>query len=288
MNLRERQAAAASALLSAPVLRSAMHSRYRSLLVQSAVAQLVEAGLARGASTVRTLIWRCDRWLSRHHRGDLVYRKAITAAVSSWGGILLPEFRAGRSIIDLASVADALHAIEIKSDLDNDSRLSAQLMDYQTIAPLVSVIGPNRIIERVGSTGMFDSVGLYWLDTTGEVRMRRPAGFMPDRLNSGAMMRSLRRDEYLGVLSELGFPLAGMPNTRIFSAALETSCSIDPLRYHLRFASRLRLRRPRAGRSAIARVPAPVRPAVLKLDPTPLELASLHDWLNQEIAYVHA
>ena len=98
MSVVESQAAAAaSALLSAPVLRSAMRDGPASKLANRTISSLVESGLALGASTVRTLIWRCDRWLSRHYRNDLVYRRAVLGQMIPWSdGILLPEFRVGR------------------------------------------------------------------------------------------------------------------------------------------------------------------------------------------------
>ena len=81
-------------------------------------------------------------------------------------------------------------------------------------------------------------------------------------------MRSLRRAEYLRVLSALGVTVPDLPNTRVFSYALSASRNLDPFVFHNAVAEQLRERKPRAGRSLIARLPEPVRPTVLKLDPT--------------------
>ncbi|MCV7516985.1 sce7726 family protein, partial [Micrococcus luteus] len=111
--------------------------------------------------------------------------------------ILLPEFRVGRSIVDFLTVTDSLHAVEIKSDLDNTSRLDSQLHDYQKIAPLVSVMASKRVVERVLAAPEFQSVGLHWLDTNGRVQSVRDARFSREHLDSEVLMRSLRRAEYL-------------------------------------------------------------------------------------------
>ena len=289
MSVMESQAAAASALLSAPVLRDAMRDGPASKLANRAISSLVESGLALGASTVRTLIWRCDRWLSRHYRNDLVYRRAVLGQmIPQTDGILLPEFRVGRSIVDFLAVSEALHAVEIKSDLDNISRLDGQLHDYRRIAPFVSLMASKRVVERVLAIPDFQSIGLHWLDVNGRVVTVREARFSCELLDSEVLMRSLRRAEYLRVLSGLGSAVPDLPNTRVFSYALEASRNLDPLVFHNAVAEQLRERKPRAGRSLIARLPEPVRPAVLKLDPTRQQVSSLQDWLNQEVRNVYA
>jgi len=289
MSVVESQAAAASALLSAPVLRSAMRDGPASKLANRTISSLVASGLATGASTVRTLIWRCDRWLSRHYRNDLVYRRACLGQTPPGGaGTLLPGFGVGRSIVDFLAVTDTLHAVEIKSDLDNTSRLDSQLHDYRKIAPLVSVMASKRVVERVLAAREFETVGLHWLDANGRVETVRDAEFSREYLDSEVLMRSLRRAEYLRVLSALGSTVPDLPNTRVFSYALAASRDLDPLIFHNAVADQLRERKPRAGRTLIARLPEPVRPAVLKLDPTRQQISSLQDWMNQEVANVYA
>src|SRR5690606_31200340 len=141
----------------------------------------------------------------RHYRNDLVYRRAVLGQMIPWSdGILLPEFRVGRSIVDFLAVTDSLHAVEIKSDLDNTSRLDSQLHDYSKIAPLVSVMASKRVVERVLAIPEFQAIGLHWLDVNGRVETVRDAKFRSDLLESEVLMRSLRRAEYLRVLSALG------------------------------------------------------------------------------------
>jgi len=258
-------------------------------LANRTIASLVESGLAVGASTVRTLIWRCDRWLSRHYRNDLVYRRAALGQMIPWSdGVLLPEFRVGRSIVDFLAVTDALHAVEIKSDLDNTSRLDSQLHDYRKIAPLVSVMASKRVVERVLAIPEFQTIGLHWLDADGRVETVRDARFSRESLDSDVLMRSLRRAEYLRVLSALGVTVPDLPNTRVFSYALSASRNLDPFVFHNAVAEQLRERKPRAGRSLIARLPEPVRPTVLKLDPTRQQVSTLQDWMKQEVVNVYA
>ncbi|MDU0349054.1 sce7726 family protein [Actinomyces sp. MRS3W] len=289
MGFAEEPAAAASAMLSTPVLRSAMRDGSASRLANRTISSLVESGLAIGASTVRTLIWRCDRWLSRHYRNDFVYRKAVLRQMFPCGGrVVLPEFRVSRSIVDILAITDSLHAIEIKSDLDSTSRLTNQLRDYRRIAPLVSIVASEHVVEQVLATPEFETVGLHWLDTNGHVETVRAARPSYEFLDSEILMRSLRRAEYLRVLSALGATVPDLPNTRVFSYALAATRDLDPLVFHDAVAEQLKRRQPRAGRSLIARLPEPVRPAILQINPTRQQISGLQDWMNQEVANVHA
>lgn len=289
MSVALNTAAAASALLSAPVLRSVMREGLASKSANSAIAHLVESGIGAGAPTVRTLIWRCDRWLSRHYRNDLVYRRAVLSQMFHRSdAVILPEFRVGRSIVDFMVVAESLHAVEIKSDLDNTSRLERQIRDYRSVAPLVSIISSKPVVERLRSYSDFQTVGLHWFDSNGHMQTVRDPKYNYEFLNPEVMVRSLRRGEYLGVLSALGFNVPELPNTRVFSYALELARGCDPCVFHRAVSAQLKERKLRAGRTLIARLPEPLRPAVLKLDPTRQDISSLLDWVNEEVVNVYA
>ena len=284
MNATNAQALAATSMLSTSVLRAVSREGNSAHLAQSVVGQLVDSGIGDSATTIRSLVWKCDRWLEKNYRSDHVYRKAIVTKMSPGGrSVLLPELRANKSIIDFAIVSDLVHAFEIKSELDNSARLTAQLTDYRRIAPLVSLMASRRLVERVALDDSFKSIGLAWLDSAGDVQLVRPAE--PDfaNLNSETMMRTLRRDEYLNINAALGFVLPELPNTGIFSYARNIARDIAPALYHAQFAAQLRRRRPRAGSRAVGTIPAPLQPALLKLNPTADGLLRIRHWLKQEI-----
>ncbi len=281
-------AVAVGALLSSPVLRSVMNDEEPGL-ARAAIDRLVDLGFADDLTTVRKLVWRCDRWLARNYRNDAVYRKAVLSDLIPIGrATLLPEFRANRSIVDLLSVTSGLHAVEIKSDLDTIARVESQLIDFGTIASRVSLVGPLRVVERL-YLSQARSVGLYWLDLDGRIQVLRPASHSTERLDSGSMMRSLRRAEYVEVSSRLGSPPSeGLPNTRIFAHSLDVAKSTDPVVYQDQMARILERRRLRAGNALMLKAPAPIRAALLKLDPSRLDYERLFEWLNMEVNDVHA
>lgn len=282
---------AANRLLSPVVVRAVIEPTYETCrLVAEAVDELTRHDLANGARTMRTLIWRCYRWLATHHRNDHIYRHAVIDQMASLDDslVVMQEARINRSVADYLLVSDHLHVIEVKSDLDNVRRLTSQLRDYQHAAPRVSVLGSRRIVERLAASDEFETVGLYWLDTDGIVQSERSAEFMAERLDSVTMMRSLRRHEYLGILERLNGELPELPNTKVFAYARDITRSIDPTLYHREMVHALGQRHRRLKYSTLARVPAPLRSTVLKLDPTRDGLDRLRGWLDQEIVDVLA
>ena len=222
---------ASKAFLSAGVINAAMKPSREGRRIQGAViTRLLQCGLAEEGSSVRQLVWRCDRWLQRNHRNDHVYRTRVLNEVlhHERGALALPEFRVNSSKADFLVVGRDLHAFEIKSDVDNLDRLETQLRDYQAIAPRVSLVAPPRLAARVAESQEWDAIGVSTLASDGSIETWRPALADASSLSSVAMLRSLRRPEYLAALASLGHQIPLTPNTRIFAQSTQAAASIDP------------------------------------------------------------
>lgn len=289
MTANTHLAAASNRLLSAAVVRSVMEPGSCNRAASTAVSVLAELGMARGAGTMRTLMWRCYRWLARHHRNDLIYRNAVVGQMAPpSSGRIMQEAMINRSIVDYLVVSDSVHAIEIKSDLDGVSRLPAQLRDYRLAAPLVSLLGTQATVERFAEQQEFLTVGLSWLGDDGSVRTLRNPAYAPDLLDSVTMMRSLRQHEYLAIVEALNGPVPTLPNTKLFRYARDITQSIDPVEYHRHFVGMLNSRKPRLSQSVLSRVPAPVKPTVMKINPSRCEVDRLQCWLSRKVIDVPA
>ncbi|GAB3076373.1 sce7726 family protein [Nocardioides zeae] len=280
--------AVAIAMLSARVIRSAMSRDQKTLLVaRRAVEDLVEAGFLKDDRTVRSGIWACDRWLRRNYRGDVVYRRAVLAKFRQPDlKLLIPEFRVGQSVVDYLFVGKDAHAVEIKSDLDGYGRLPAQLRSYGKVAPLISLVATPRVMNRVMSEPAFNHVGLLTLDDDLSLVEVREATYAAESLDVSTMMRSLRRAEYTQILKDSGRELPDLPNTRIFAAALDSSVELVREDYYRAFAGQLSRRRTNMSRTELRRFPAPLRPALVSLDPERTEMARLRIWLDTEVKHV--
>ncbi|MFH7323006.1 sce7726 family protein [Aeromicrobium sp. JJY06] len=283
------EARAAAALLSSAVIRSVISDSEPHAKADAAVARLNRFGMTAGVTSMRSLVWRCDRYLRQHYRSDHVYRTAVLRDVSGQGSVVLPEFRAGESLADMLCVSDVAHAIEIKSELDGIGRLRKQLDDYRLIAPRVTVVGSRRLIDRISDDPELRMVGLATLTDPGDGLVHlRVARDDPTRLDPVTMFRSLRRAEYLSALSNIGVTIPALPNTAVFSFAKQAVSTVDSARFNREFVRALSTRAPKLTVRTFGRAPLPLRPALLRLNPSGEQVRRLHTWLETEIPHVHA
>lgn len=252
-----------------------------------AVRRLADCGFAPPGLSIRQLVWRCDRWLQHHYRNEHVYRTSVLQSLlREKHRRVIPEFRVNLSQADFLVVGSDLHIVEIKSELDTLDRLEQQVADYRLVAARISVVGSPRLASRLLEDAKWAGVGVATLGEDGDVRSRREA--RPDRsqLSSTAIMRSMRRSEYVDALRLLGFDVPPLPNTRVFTHSLQLAASVPASAFHDAAAAQLAMRRPRAGMGAISRVPRPLRAIVLRIDPGRSQLQRFYSWLDSEVEYV--
>ncbi len=125
----------------------------------------------------------------------------------------------GHSIADFVMINGEGCVYEIKSDLDNFSRLKEQLFDYYRAFTKVSVLASVHELTKVKSVlasfgRVGDSVGIYALSGSGTIfskeRSRDPADFS-EMLDHVSIFKLLRKREYESVvLSYYGY----LPETK--------------------------------------------------------------------------
>lgn len=251
------------------------------------IRRLANCGVAFPDSSVRQLMWRCDRWLHRNYRNEHVYRsQVLQSLLQEKHRRVLPEFRVNSSQADFLVVDSDLHVVEIKSELDTLDRLEQQIADYRLIATRVSVVGHPRLASRLLEDRRWEAVGVATLGDDGSVQYCREAQRDPSGLSSTAIMRSLRRSEYVDALRVLGFQVPELPNTRVFAHSLQLAANVPATDFHDAAAAQLAVRSPRVGMGAIARVPRPLRAIVLRIDPGRSQLERLNRWLDSEVGNV--
>lgn len=277
------RARAARALFSVPTLRSVIGGGGESSLASEAISRAVASGLGGRSQTVRSLVLRSNRWLETNYRNDTVYRQAVVDGLLPGRGAILPEFRANTSVVDVLSVERTLHAIEIKSDVDGTGRLARQVLNYRSIAPKVSLVGSERIVERCLRVAEYEHVGMYVVNTAGKLEVARSAVEDRSELSTCNMLRSLRRPEYTDILAELGVDLTSLPNTQVYRSAMDAVRHLDPMWFQTHMAAKLASRVPRARLSALRQFPKPLRPSLLRLSIGEGERQSVNHWLESGI-----
>lgn len=183
------------------------------------------------------------------------------------------EFRAGASKLDALVVDDSISAFEIKTDRDDFARLPSQLQDYQSRFSLVWVVAGQRHCDRL-QRSVGPGVGIAVLKDGRRIEILREA--LPSEcLSSESMIGCLRKDEYLRVLAGFGLDARGIPNTRVFGAALELARSIEPSILQDALRVELRSRKVMLSKNALKMVPLALRAAALT-----------HDWDLNEVRSV--
>lgn len=175
---------------------------------------------------------RLYRSLLRQHRIEYVYKNAI---VNKWllgrhslnTSTLIPEFRVNRAKVDIVFLNSSSHAIEIKTPLDDVSRLSHQLTSYRSVFSRISVITCENLLHRVRST-VGQSVGIYILTGQYTIREIRQPSPNLDGFNPREVVASLRCDEYTNVLSELGAGPPDVPSGLRFERSASLMSNFDP------------------------------------------------------------
>lgn len=112
----------------------------------------------------------------------------------------LTELPIGESKADFIVINGRGIVYEIKTDLDNLSRLENQINDYFKVFSYVYVVLGKKQIKRVKKIIKDQRVGIYELSENGNLIQRRKAYCNRDDLSYEAMFQLLRKSEFESIL----------------------------------------------------------------------------------------
>ena len=160
----------------------------------------------------------------------------------------LLELRAGTSIADVVVFNGTSAAYEIKTDLDNLSRLPLQLQNYSRYFDQVFVVTTTRMAPRIVGA-VPPHVGVLVLTSRGSLSQVRDATSDMNRLSAAALFGLLHRAEALRVLGRTCGYEVDVPVTRLWHRTREMFEALPVEIAHREAVSELRAR-------GIARAPA--------------------------------
>lgn len=143
------------------------------------------------------------------YRNEYVYKNVIAQKIllgrhSLNTTAMQTEFRVGYSKADVLIVNGTSHIYEIKTDLDNLDRLQKQLEDYQRFSEYVTVITSPSKCSKIQEL-IPQGIGVWTLTNACTLRVDRKAESGIQKLSHDVIFDSLRRDEYVSIMSnELG------------------------------------------------------------------------------------
>lgn len=170
--------------------------------------------------TVASVFDFCYSLLCREYRNEYYYKNSIAKKIllgkhSINSSTMLTEFRVGANKADCVIINGISTCYEIKTDYDNLTRLKSQIDSYLKIFDKVNVVVSKKNLNSVLHT-VPEEVGVILLNKSGTFREMRSANLTDAQIDVRVLMRSLRREEYVG-LTELVFGAApNVANTEIF------------------------------------------------------------------------
>jgi len=170
--------------------------------------------------TVASVFEFCYSLLCREYRNEYYYKNSIVKKIligrhSINSSTMLTEFRVGASKADCVIVNGISTCYEIKTDYDNLTRLKSQVDSYLKIFDKVNVVVSAKNLNSVLHT-VPEEVGVILLNKSGTFREVRSAQLIDARIDVRVLMRSLRRDEYVGLAESLFGVAPNVSNTEIF------------------------------------------------------------------------
>ncbi|MBA6062847.1 sce7726 family protein [Pseudomonas juntendi] len=190
--------------------------------------------------TVASVFDFCYGLLRREYRNEYYYKNSIAKKIllgrhSINSSTMLTEFRVGANKADCVIINGISTCYEIKTDYDNLARLKPQIDSYLKIFDKVNVVVSKKNLTSVLHTAP-EEVGVILLNKSGTFREMRSAKLTDAQIDVRILMRSLRRDEYVGLTESLFGAAPNVTNTEIFRECerLLTSAANEKIRTEFR------------------------------------------------------
>jgi len=183
------------------------------------------------AQSVRDALQEIYSLLLSHYRNEYVYKNTLlNKLLNSYGlesTIVFDEFKIAGSIADFVFLNGEARIYEIKTALDDFSKLEKQLADYRKFAHKVYLVtSPEhqyKALEILHNT----NAGIIILAPDQSLMEIREAGLNIDSLSHEALFNTLRKPEYTRLIFEQYGYVPVVPNTRIYKACLELARKMD-------------------------------------------------------------
>lgn len=203
-------------------------------------------GKKTGNVTVGELLDEGFEMLVRDYRNEYVYKNLIARQLmlerhAPGEAVLLSEFRAYESLADLVILNGTSSVYEIKSELDNLTRLDKQLGDYLKIFDRVNVV-THHSCSATFLKRLPERVGLLELDADGHLGVLRESTSNLDAVSSQAIFYSLRQAEYESILMAVDGELPVAAPALMMRACAQRFAQLPAPQMHEMMVNRLKVR----------------------------------------------
>ncbi len=209
--------------------------------------------------------------LQKQYRCEYVYKNNLVLKLikehSLKTTLILNELKIGASKADLVMLNGAVRVFEIKTELDDFSKLSKQLNDYQKFADRVSIVTDEKNAKKLKIEYADTNIGIIVLDANNKLQTIKEAGSNTSLFDFDTIFKILRKQEYLDLIADnFGF-IPDVPNTQIFRVCYELLASRDIVDFQKQVMNKLKERKL-------------LKPDLLKSSNTPKELKHICNSLD--------
>jgi len=205
----------------APVFSTAMFTKLAAATLGQDIHDRL-APLVRLAADGRTLAEAFEfshALLAKHHRVEYVFKNRIVSKLifgkhSPRTASALLELRMGESWADVVVVNGTTTTYEIKTDLDQFSRLVTQLPDYTARSEFVNLVTSERR-AAAAERHLPPHVGIIAIRGTGTLATIRAAESNIERMTAPALFSTLRTREAVDILTDGIIAPADLPSTDV-------------------------------------------------------------------------
>ena len=209
--------------------------------------------------------------LQQQYRCEYVYKnnlvQNLTKEHSLKTTLILNELKISASKADLVMLNGAVRIFEIKTELDDFSKLSKQLADYQKFADEVNIVTDKKNADKLKVEYEDANIGIIVLDTKNKLQTIKEASSNTALFEFDTIFKILRKQEYLDLVADNFGYIPDVPNTLIFKACYELLACIDITFFQKQVLNKLKKRKLQ-------------KPDLLKSSNTPRELKHICNSLD--------
>ncbi len=209
--------------------------------------------------------------LQKKYRCEYIYKNHLFLDIIKEYGLkdtlTLNEFKIASSKADLVLLNGSVRVFEIKTELDDFTKLSKQLNDYQKFADKVFVVTDERSAEKLSVEYANTNIGIIVLDAKNKLKTIKEANNNTSLFDFDTIFKILRKQEYLDLVADNFYVIPDVPNTQIFKACYKLLASKDIVEFQKQVMNKLKARKL-------------LSPHLLKSSNTPKELKHICNSLN--------
>lgn len=163
----------------------------------------------------------CYRDISKNYRFEYFFKNVVANKIllgrhKMSTATLVSEFRVGNNKADCVVLNGNSVCYEIKTDLDNFSRLNDQLEAYERVFDKTYVVVSDTH-KMFALSQVNDDVGVIVLTARNTLSEVRSAKLVREDVDASVLIRSLRQPEYTSIACQIETMPPGLSNTEIFN-----------------------------------------------------------------------